>query len=97
MKTAEWWIDNMQSEKGYFYYRQYPLMKAKTPMLHWSQAVTYKGSAYHAIGEVLCPTHTYVGWTTHGHTGGDVPLHAFGPGKPGRQGYHHKNKSYETG
>jgi alkaline phosphatase len=46
-------------------------------------AATYKGSAYHAIGEVLCPTHTYVGWTTHGHCGGDVPLHAFGPGKPG--------------
>ncbi len=44
-KTAEWWIDNMQSKKGYFYYRQYPLMKARTPMLHWSQAVTYKGLA----------------------------------------------------
>ncbi|MCK7504134.1 MAG: alkaline phosphatase [Desulfobacterales bacterium] len=27
-----------------------------------------------AIGEVLCPKYTYVGWTTHGHCGGDVPL-----------------------
>jgi alkaline phosphatase len=23
-----------------------------------------------------------IGWTTNGHTGGDVPLFAFGPGKP---------------
>ena len=46
-------------------------------------AAKYKSNAYHAIGELLCPTHTYIGWTTHGHTGVDVPLHAFGPGKPG--------------
>ncbi len=37
---------------------------------------------YHALGEVLCAAYTYVGWTTHGHAGGDVPLHAFGPGRP---------------
>jgi alkaline phosphatase len=47
-----------------------------------SLAAAYKESPYHAIGEVLCPKYTYVGWTTHGHCGGDVPLHAFGPGKP---------------
>jgi alkaline phosphatase len=47
-----------------------------------SLASSYKDSAYHAIGEVLCSKYTYVGWTTHGHCGGDVPLHAFGPGKP---------------
>ncbi len=47
-----------------------------------SLASSYKDSAYQAIGEVLCPKYTYVGWTTHGHCGGDVPLHAFGPGKP---------------
>jgi alkaline phosphatase len=35
-----------------------------------------------AFGEVLCPAYTAIGWTTHGHTGGDVPLHAFGPGRP---------------
>jgi alkaline phosphatase len=46
-------------------------------------ASSYKDSPYYAIGEVLCPKYTYVGWTTHGHCGGDVPLHAFGPGKPG--------------
>ncbi len=37
---------------------------------------------YHALGEVLSAAYTYVGWTTHGHSGGDVPLHAFGPGRP---------------
>ena len=45
-KVAEWTIDNMQDTKGYFYYRQYPLgIKAKTPMLHWAEATTYKGLA----------------------------------------------------
>ncbi len=43
IKVANWTIDNMQSRKGYFYYRQYPLLKAKTPMLHWAQATTYRG------------------------------------------------------
>jgi hypothetical protein len=43
LKVASWTIDNMQDSKGYFYYRQYPLgIKAKTPMLHWAQATTYK-------------------------------------------------------
>jgi alkaline phosphatase len=45
-------------------------------------AQSYKGSPHFAIGEVLCSKYTYAGWTTHGHTGGDVPLFAFGPGKP---------------
>ncbi len=43
LKVAEWTIDNMQDKTGYFYYRQYPGgIKAKTPMLHWAQATTYK-------------------------------------------------------
>jgi alkaline phosphatase len=37
---------------------------------------------HNGFGEVVCPKHTLIGWTTHGHTGGDVPLHAFGPGRP---------------
>jgi alkaline phosphatase len=41
-----------------------------------------KVEEYYALGELLSPRYTYVGWTTHGHTGGDVPLHAFGPGRP---------------
>jgi rhamnogalacturonyl hydrolase YesR len=44
-KVAEWSIANMQDEKGYFYYRQYPLITAKTPMLHWGQATMFKALA----------------------------------------------------
>ena len=43
LKVAQWTIDNMRDREGYFYYRQYPAgIKAKTPMLHWAQATTYK-------------------------------------------------------
>jgi hypothetical protein len=42
LKVAKWTIENMQDEDGHFYYRQYPLIKVKTPMLHWAQATTYK-------------------------------------------------------
>jgi len=46
VKVANWTIDNMQDKKGFFYYRQYPLkLKAKTPMLHWAQATTYRALA----------------------------------------------------
>ena len=45
IKVARWTIANMQAPDGHFYYRIYPLMKAKTPMLHWAQATTYKGLA----------------------------------------------------
>lgn len=41
-KVAKWTIENMQDKEGYFYYRQYPMIKAKTPMIHWAQATTYK-------------------------------------------------------
>ncbi|MBI9099858.1 MAG: hypothetical protein JEY91_15365, partial [Spirochaetaceae bacterium] len=42
IKVTNWAVENMQDKKGYFYYRQYPFIKAKTPMLHWAQATTYK-------------------------------------------------------
>jgi rhamnogalacturonyl hydrolase YesR len=45
LKVAKWTIDNMQDERGYFYYRQYPLMKAKAPMIHWAQGTMYKALA----------------------------------------------------
>jgi alkaline phosphatase len=45
-------------------------------------AQQYRNSPYYALGEVLCPRHTVIGWTTHGHCGGDVPLFAFGPRRP---------------
>ena len=45
-KVAEWTIKNMQDRKGFFYYRKYPYgVTAKTPMLHWAQATTYKALA----------------------------------------------------
>jgi alkaline phosphatase len=41
-----------------------------------------KSSPQNAFGEVLCPKYTVIGWTTHSHCGGDVPLFAYGPGRP---------------
>ncbi|MBN2450626.1 MAG: alkaline phosphatase [Lentisphaeria bacterium] len=46
------------------------------------RAAAYGKSGYYALGEVISRHHTAVGWTTHGHTGGDVALFAFGPGAP---------------
>jgi rhamnogalacturonyl hydrolase YesR len=45
VKVARWAIEHMQDTTGYFYYRQYPLMKAKAPMFHWAQATTYRALA----------------------------------------------------
>lgn len=45
LTVAKWTIDNMQDETGYFYYRKYPYIKEKTPMMHWGQATTYKAIA----------------------------------------------------
>lgn len=42
LKVANWTLDHMQDASGYFYYRQYPLIKSKTPMLHWGQATMYR-------------------------------------------------------
>lgn len=47
--VADWTIHNLQDSKGYFYYRQYPLMKAKTPMLHWGQGTMFKALAHLAL------------------------------------------------
>jgi hypothetical protein len=47
IKVAQWTIGNMQDQrKGHFYYRQLPMIKAKTPMLHWGQATMYKALAH---------------------------------------------------
>lgn len=45
VKVARWTIRNMQARDGHFYYRLYPWMKARTPMLHWAQGTMYKGLA----------------------------------------------------
>ncbi len=43
--VTAWTIRHMQDKQGYFYYRQYPLMMAKTPMLHWGQATMFRALA----------------------------------------------------
>jgi rhamnogalacturonyl hydrolase YesR len=45
LKVAEWTIDNMHDRQGYFYFRRYPIIKAKTPYIHWGQATMYKALA----------------------------------------------------
>ncbi len=45
-------------------------------------AKTFGQEGHYALGEVICPHYTQLGWTTHGHTGGDVPLFAYGPSRP---------------
>jgi rhamnogalacturonyl hydrolase YesR len=42
VKVAKWTIDNMQDRAGFFYFRQYPLIKSKTPYIHWGQATMFK-------------------------------------------------------
>src|SRR5439155_25462290 len=44
-RVAGWTIQNMQDKSGYFYYREYPMMKARIPMLHWGQATMFKALA----------------------------------------------------
>jgi rhamnogalacturonyl hydrolase YesR len=44
-KVADWTIEHMQGEEGYFYYRLLPVLRIKTPMLHWGQATMYKALA----------------------------------------------------
>jgi alkaline phosphatase len=36
----------------------------------------------YAIAETISKNHTLFGWTTHGHTGEDVPLWSYGPNRP---------------
>jgi hypothetical protein len=45
-RVAAWSVREMQDPGGYFYYRQYPLVKAKIPMLHWGQATMFKALAH---------------------------------------------------
>jgi len=45
-KVAQWTIRNMQDRDGHFYYRRYPLITAKAPMIHWGQATMFKALAH---------------------------------------------------
>ena len=40
-RVAQWTITHMQDRSGYFYYRKYPLITARIPMLHWGQGTMY--------------------------------------------------------
>jgi rhamnogalacturonyl hydrolase YesR len=48
LKVFSWTLANLQDPDGHFYYRIYPLMKAKTPMLHWAQGTMFKALAFMA-------------------------------------------------
>lgn len=45
-KVAAWTLERMQDPSGYFYYRRYPLLTAKTPYFHWGQATMFKALAH---------------------------------------------------
>jgi hypothetical protein len=42
IRVADWTINNMQDKQGFFYFRKYPMITARTPMLHWAQATTFR-------------------------------------------------------
>jgi rhamnogalacturonyl hydrolase YesR len=48
VNVARWSIERMQDSTGYFYYRRYPLLVARIPMLHWGQA-----TMFHALALLL--------------------------------------------
>lgn len=45
-KVARWTIEHMQDRDGHFYYRRYPAITAKAPMIHWGQATMFKALAH---------------------------------------------------
>ncbi len=46
LKVAQWTITRMQDPDGHFYYRRYPLISVKVPMIHWGQATMFKALAH---------------------------------------------------
>jgi hypothetical protein len=44
--VAHWTIEHLQDPKGYFYYRKYPLLTAKTPYFHWGQGTMFKALSH---------------------------------------------------
>jgi hypothetical protein len=68
-QVAYWTITNMQDRDGHFYYRAYPMMKVKTPMMHWAQATTYLGLVLLMSQEYVAGTQPisdlYAPWALH--------------------------------
>jgi len=52
IKIAKWTIDNIQDEKGYFYYQRYRFFTNKIPYMRWSQAWMF-----YAITEYMSKVH----------------------------------------
>jgi hypothetical protein len=46
-KVLSWTIENMQNEKGYFYYQKYKGYTIKIPYMRWSQAFFFYGMSYY--------------------------------------------------
>lgn len=46
LKVATWTITHFQDRSGYFYYRRYPVLTARTPYFHWGQATMFKALAH---------------------------------------------------
>ena len=66
-KIHDWWgIDATEEDVEQILY------------LHKKKGLSLK----YALGEIISRNHTVLGWTTHSHTGEDVPLWAFGPSRP---------------
>lgn len=56
-KVAKWTIEHMQAAKGYFCYRMYPFMKARTAYFHWGQATMFKALSHLLLLESESSTH----------------------------------------
>ncbi len=66
-KIREWWGINATAEDV-----------RQIAYLHKKKGLLLK----YALGEVVSRKHTVLGWTTHGHSGEDVPLWAYGQSRP---------------
>jgi hypothetical protein len=49
LRVATWTMANMRDPSGFFYYRVYPRMVARTPYFHWGQATMFKALAHLAL------------------------------------------------
>jgi rhamnogalacturonyl hydrolase YesR len=60
--VARWTIRHMQARDGHFFYRCYPLMKARAPMMHWAQATMYRSLALllKTISDDALPSSRYI-------------------------------------
>jgi len=63
MNVARWTIANMQDPSGYFYYRRYPWLTARTPYFHWGQATMFKALTHlqSKLSAKAEPSHEQVG------------------------------------